>query len=101
MTSILSDKVCTRLISMLLALAIAVSALTVPMTVAGGDDRSPLKVGINKNMPPFSFFDHKVSRYRGFCVDLARLLGRGLQLPIRFMPMSEHQLSAALSSGAA
>ena len=73
--------------------------LTAPVALARDDDPPPLRVGINKNMPPFSFFDHNVARYRGFCVDLARLLGRNLQRPIRFMPMSDAQLVKALSMG--
>jgi PAS domain S-box-containing protein len=74
--------------------------LILPMAAKGETIQPPLRVGIAMDMPPFSFYDQKVDRYRGFCVDLSRLLGASLHRSVRFFPMSEPQLQKALSSRA-
>ena len=73
--------------------------ILLPATLWGADDMSMLKVGINKDAPPFSFYDKNLARYRGFCIDLARLLAAGLGRPIRFFPLSEKELRESLISG--
>ena len=73
--------------------------LVLPFRSDAADYQPHVNIGINADMPPFSFYDQKVQKYRGFCVDLARLIAGGMQRSIHFMPLMNDELKDALSKG--
>ena len=59
----------------------------------------PIIVGVPDSLPPFSFTDVTHFGVRGFCVDLALLLGREMGHGIKFVVMPPHELMRSLRSG--
>ena len=59
----------------------------------------PINVGIPDSLPPYSFTDTTHVGVRGFCVDLALLLGEEMGRGIKFIAMPPHKLISALTSG--
>lgn len=58
-----------------------------------------LRVGLPIAAPPFSFFDKKLASSRGFCVDLALLMGRAAGVRVELYGFDEPELMNALRIG--
>jgi PAS domain S-box-containing protein len=63
---------------------------------SGVSARKTLRVGVPLSLPPFSFIDEDTGRVRGFCVDLALILGRQINANVELQAMEPSSLKEAL-----
>jgi PAS domain S-box-containing protein len=61
--------------------------------------KKTIRVGLPTASPPFSFFDLKLKNTRGFCVDLALMMGRSAGVKIVFYGFDDLELINALRTG--
>ena len=66
---------------------------------AYADSQKVLRVGVDYDLPPYSFFDNRSDSIRGFNVDLIKMLAASLRSRIKFFRLDSDQLEKQLIEG--
>jgi len=81
--------------------SIAAAVILILLAAAPGlaIQKKTIRVGLPVDSPPFSFFDRKLKNTRGFCVDLAQMMGRAAGVKIALYGFDELEMINALKTG--